>query len=60
MMDLISEGRYDKFIPDKKFIIQTQRLKTGTLRLFIASRWNYWGAKKSELKSFQVLVKELD
>ena len=31
MMDLISEGRYDKFIPDKKFIIQTQRLKTGAL-----------------------------
>ena len=50
MMDLISEGRYDKFIPDKKFIIQTQRLKTGALIDFsLQAGGIIGGAKKSEL-----------
>ena len=51
MMDLISEGRYDKFIPDKKFIIQTQRLKTGALIEFsLQAGGIIGGAKKSELE----------
>ena len=51
MMDLISEGRYDKFIPDKKFIIQTQRLKTGVLIDFsLQAGGIIGGAKKSELE----------
>ena len=51
MMDLISEGRYDKFIPDKKFIIQTQRLKTGALIVFsLQAGGIIGGAKKSELE----------
>ncbi len=50
MMDLISEGRYNKFIPDKKFIIQTQRLKTGALIDFsLQAGGIIGGAKKSEL-----------
>lgn len=51
MMDLISEGRYDKFIPDKEFIIQTQRLKTGALIDFsLQAGGIIGGAKKSELE----------
>ena len=51
MMDLISEGRYNKFIPDKKFIIQTQRLKTGALIDFsLQAGGIIGGAKKSELE----------
>ena len=51
MMDLISEGRYDKFNPDKKFIIQTQRLKTGALIDFsLQAGGIIGGAKKSELE----------
>ncbi len=51
MMDLISEGRYDEFIPDKKFIIQTQRLKTGALIDFsLQAGGIIGGAKKSELE----------
>lgn len=51
MMDLISESRYDKFIPDKKFIIQTQRLKTGALIDFsLQAGGIIGGAKKSELE----------
>ena len=51
MMDLISEGRYDKFVPDKKFIIQTQRLKTGALIDFsLQAGGIIGGAKKSELE----------
>ena len=51
MMDLISEGRYDKFIPDKKFIIQTQRLKTGALIDFsLQAGGIIGGAKKSEIE----------
>ena len=51
MMDLISEGRYDKFIPDKKFIIQTQRLKTGALIDFsLQAGGIIGGAKISELE----------
>ena len=51
MMDLISEGRYDKFIPDKKFFIQTQRLKTGALIDFsLQAGGIIGGAKKSELE----------
>ena len=51
MMDLISEGRYDKFIPDKKFIIQTQRLKTGALIDFsLQAGGIIGGAKNSELE----------
>ena len=51
MMDLMSEGRYDKFIPDKKFIIQTQRLKTGALIDFsLQAGGIIGGAKKSELE----------
>ena len=51
MMDLISEGRYDKFIPDKKFIIQTQKLKTGALIDFsLQAGGIIGGAKKSELE----------
>ena len=51
MRDLISEGRYDKFIPDKKFIIQTQRLKTGALIDFsLQAGGIIGGAKKSELE----------
>ena len=51
MMDLISEGRYDKFIPDKKFIIQTQRLKTWALIDFsLQAGGIIGGAKKSELE----------
>jgi len=51
MMDLISEGRYDKFTPDKKFIIQTQRLKTGALIDFsLQAGGIIGGAKKSELE----------
>ena len=51
MMALISEGRYDKFIPDKKFIIQTQRLKTGALIDFsLQAGGIIGGAKKSELE----------
>ena len=51
MMDLICEGRYDKFIPDKKFIIQTQRLKTGALIDFsLQAGGIIGGAKKSELE----------
>ena len=51
MMDLISEGRYDKFIPDKKFVIQTQRLKTGALIDFsLQAGGIIGGAKKSELE----------
>lgn len=51
MMDLISEGRYEKFIPDKKFIIQTQRLKTGALIDFsLQAGGIIGGAKKSELE----------
>ena len=51
MMDLITEGRYDKFIPDKKFIIQTQRLKTGALIDFsLQAGGIIGGAKKSELE----------
>ena len=51
MMDLISEGRYDKFIPDKKFINQTQRLKTGALIDFsLQAGGIIGGAKKSELE----------
>ena len=51
MMDLMSEGRYDKFIPDKEFIIQTQRLKTGALIDFsLQAGGIIGGAKKSELE----------
>ena len=51
MMDLISEGRYDKFVPAKKFIIQTQRLKTGALIDFsLQAGGIIGGAKKSELE----------
>ena len=51
MMDLMSEGRYDKFIPDKKFIIQTQRLKTGALIDFsLQAGGIIGGAEKSELE----------
>ena len=51
MMDLISEGRYDKFIPEKEFIIQTQRLKTGALIEFsLQAGGIIGGAKKSELE----------
>ena len=51
MMDLISEGRYNKFIPDKQFIIQTQRLKTGALIDFsLQAGGIIGGAKKSELE----------
>ncbi len=51
MMDLISEGRYDKFMPDKKFIIQTQRFKTGALIDFsLQAGGIIGGAKKSELE----------
>ena len=51
MMDLISEGRYDKFIPDEKFITQTQRLKTGALIDFsLQAGGIIGGAKKSELE----------
>ena len=51
MMDLISEGRYDRFIPDKKFITQTQRLKTGALIDFsLQAGGIIGGAKKSELE----------
>ena len=51
MMDLISEGRYNQFIPDKKFIIQTQRLKTGALIDFsLQAGGIIGGAKKSELE----------
>jgi len=51
MMDLISESRYNKFIPDKKFIIQTQRLKTGALIDFsLQAGGIIGGAKKSELE----------
>jgi len=34
MMDLVSEGRYNKFSPDEKYITQTQKLKTGALIIF--------------------------
>ena len=50
MMDLISEGRYDKFIPDKKFIIQTQRLKTGALIDFSLQKQVELLGKESELE----------
>ena len=51
MMDLISEGRYNKFIPDKKFVVQTQRLKTGALIDFALKAGGIiGGAKQSELE----------
>jgi len=34
MMDLVSEGRYNKLSPDEKYITQTQKLKTGALIIF--------------------------
>ena len=34
MMDLESEGRYNKLSPDEKYITQTQKLKTGALIIF--------------------------
>ena len=34
MMDLVSEGRYNKLSPDEKYITQTQELKTGALIIF--------------------------
>ena len=60
MMDLISEGRYDKFIPDKKFIIQTQRLKTGALIDFsLQAGGIIGGAKKSELEILSSFGKKI-
>ncbi len=60
MMDLISEGRYDKFIPDKKFIIQTQRLKTGALIDFsLQAGGMIGGAKKSELEILSSFGKKI-
>ena len=60
MMDLISESRYDKFIPDKKFIIQTQRLKTGALIDFsLQAGGIIGGAKKSELEILSSFGKKI-
>ena len=51
MMDLISEGRYNQFCPDEKYIIQTQKLKTGALITFsLKAGGLIGGAKNEELK----------
>ena len=50
MMDLISEGRYNQFSPDEKYIIQTQKLKTGALITFsLKAGGLIGGANKEEL-----------
>ena len=50
MMDLISEGRYNQFSPDEKYIMQTQKLKTGALITFsLKTGGLIGGANKEEL-----------
>ena len=50
MMDLISEGRYNQFSPDEKYIIQTQKLKTGALITFsLKAGGLIGGANREEL-----------
>ena len=50
MMDLISEGRYNQFSPDEKYIMQTQKLKTGALITFsLKAGGLIGGANKDEL-----------
>ena len=50
MMDLISEGRYNQFSPDEKYIMQTQKLKTGALITFsLKAGGLIGGANKEEL-----------
>ena len=50
MMDLISEGRYNQFSPDEKYILQTHKLKTGALITFsLKAGGLIGGANKEEL-----------
>lgn len=50
MMDLISEGRYNQISPDEKYIMQTQKLKTGALITFsLKAGGLIGGANKEEL-----------
>ena len=51
MMDLVSEGRYNKLSPDEKYITQTQKLKTGALIIFsLKAGGIIGGANIEELK----------
>ena len=51
MMDLESEGRYNKLSPDEKYITQTQKLKTGALIIFsLKAGGIIGGANIEELK----------
>ena len=51
MMDLVSEGRYNKLSPDEKYITQTQELKTGALIIFsLKAGGIIGGANIEELK----------
>ena len=51
MMDLVSEGRYNKLSPDEKYITQTQKLKTGALIIFsLKAGGIIGGANNEELK----------
>ena len=51
MMDLVSEGRYNKLYPDEKYITQTQKLKTGALIIFsLKAGGIIGGANIEELK----------
>ena len=48
MMDLVSEGRYNKLSPDEKYITQTQKLKTGALIIFSLKAGGIIGGANSE------------
>ena len=51
MMDLVSEGRYNKLSPNEKYITQTQKLKTGALIIFsLKAGGIIGGANIEELK----------
>ncbi|MAC61092.1 MAG: geranylgeranyl pyrophosphate synthase [SAR116 cluster bacterium] len=51
MMDLVSEGRYNKLSPNEKYITQTQKLKTGALIIFsLKAGGIIGGANSKELK----------
>ena len=48
MMDLVSEGRYNKLSPNEKYITQTQKLKTGALIIFSLKAGGIIGGANSE------------
>ena len=48
MMDLVSEGRYNKLSPNEKYITQAQKLKTGALIIFSLKAGGIIGGANSE------------